>query len=766
MAKKEVFVTLNEQQLKLSNLDKVLFTEAGIIKAEVIDYYLKMAPHILPFIQKRPLTLIRFPDGVDKTSFYSKNKPDYTPAWIASAALPDKPEITYIEANNEATLVYLANLAAIELHAMTLCSDTFMPDHFIFDLDPAENVSFEDLKQTASDLNLFLRNENFTPFLKTSGGKGLHIYVPILPEQDNTVVVDFCKKLCGQFISAHPNTTLTISKEKRNHKILLDIYRNHKAQTCAAPFTIRAKATAPVSMPVEWNALPGLKSSQDFTIHTANEYLSENGNAWQNFPDSASNLVKNKPIAVSNPLINVQEPLEAYSKKRDFENTTEPKPEVEVLPSKIPRYVIQKHRATNLHYDLRLEWEGVLLSWAIPKAIPHEPGIKRMAIQTEPHPLKYLFFEGIIPKEEYGGGEMWIFDSGEVEFIEKKEKKIHFKLLKGNIKGEFVIYNTDENKWLIERKDTSRIFNTISTEPMLASLASTHMTGYFYEIKWDGIRAIIKKEGEKVQIISRNQRDITDKFPEIIAAIQNIDAETALLDCEIVVLNEQGIPQFPKVISRMHTLGAEGIKHGMNLNPATAYVFDALFLDAQDIRNQAIEKRRAWIRTCFSDSKSLRFSQSFDDGQALFAAIKAQNMEGVILKKKGSTYKTGQRTTDWLKIKVQNIEDALIIGYTKGKGDRTSVFGALFLAQLENGILVYKGKVGTGFTEGLLAEIFKKISEMPKTKKPITDSVEEESAAVWIEPKLSCQLQFASLTSNNTFREPVFIKIIGEEDIN
>jgi bifunctional non-homologous end joining protein LigD len=757
MAKKEVFVTLNEQQLKLSNLDKVLFPEAGIIKAEVIDYYLKMAPHILPFIQKRPLTLIRFPDGVDKNSFYSKNKPDYTPAWLSSAALPDKPKITYLEANNEASLVYLANLAAIELHAMTLRSDTFMPDHFIFDLDPAENVSFEEVKQTANDLNIFLRNENFSPFLKTSGGKGLHIYVPILPEQDSGVVVDFCKKLCGQFISAHPNTTLTISKEKRNHKILLDIYRNHKAQTCAAPFSIRAKATAPVSMPREWARLNDLTSSQDFTIQNALKNIESNGNPWLDFEKMAVSLN-------SKTVINVD--LEAYSKKRDFENTTEPKPEVEVLPSKIPRYVIQKHRASNLHYDLRIEWEGVLLSWAIPKAMPHEPGIKRMAIATEPHPLKYLFFEGIIPKEEYGGGEMWIFDSGEVEFIEKKENKIHFKLLKGNIKGEFVIYNTDENKWLLERKDTSGVFNTISTEPMLASLASTHLEGYFYEIKWDGIRAIIRKEGEKVQIISRNQRDISDKFPEIITSVQKIDAETALIDCEIVVLNEQGVPQFAKVISRMHTLGVEGIKHGMNLNPATAYVFDALFLDAQDIRNQAIEKRRAWIRTCFSDSKSLRFSQSFDDGLALFAAIKAQNMEGVILKKKGSTYKTGQRTTDWLKIKVQNIEDALIIGYTKGKGDRSGLFGALFLAQLENGVLVYKGKVGTGFTEVLLVDILKKINELPKTKKPISESVEEEAAAVWIEPKISCQVQFASLTSNNTFREPVFIKIIGEEDIN
>jgi bifunctional non-homologous end joining protein LigD len=755
MAKKEVFVQLDGQNLKLSNLDKILFPESSIIKAEIIDYYLKVAPFMLPFVQKRPLTLIRFPEGITKDSFYSKNKADWTPDWMPNSALPDRPEIVYLEANSQASLVFLANLAALELHAMTFRSDTFLPDHFIFDLDPAENVSFDEIKLLASQLQTFLQNENYTPFLKTSGGKGLHLYVPIFPELENAAVVEQCKILSRKFMDSHPNTTLTISKDKRDHKILLDIYRNHKAQTCAAPFSIRAKVGAPVSMPLFWNNLEKIAGSQAFTIKNALEILNENGNPWQDFTEKAVPLLK--PEKVNIPL-----ELENYAAKRDFKITAEPAPKPAIPISLVPRYVIQKHRATNLHYDLRLESEGVLLSWAIPKAIPHQPGIKRMAIETEPHPLEYLFFEGIIPKDEYGGGEMWIFDSGEVDFVEKKENKIHFKLLNGNLAGEYQIYRTDDKKWLLERKNAGTALENISTEPMLAQLSSAFADNFFYEIKWDGIRAIIKKEGKEVKIISRNQREITDKFPEIVAAIQNIDAETALLDSEIVVLDEKGVPNFAKVISRMHSLGSEGIKHGMNSNPVTAYVFDALYMDGQDLRNQPIEKRRAWIRTSFLDTQALRFSQAFEDGPALFEAIKAQNMEGIILKKKGSLYRSGQRGFEWQKIKIQNIEDALIIGYTKGKGGRSNLFGALFLAQIENYKLVYKGKVGTGFSDNLLSSILIQLEQIPKISKPIKDSVEEEYDAIWIAPKLSCKIQFASLTVNSTFREPVFVKMLED----
>ena len=214
MPTKEIQVTVENQILKLSNLDKLLFPNSGIIKAELIQYYQQIAPIILPHIQNRPLTLIRFPDGIDKVKFYSKNKADWTPSWIDSAKLPDNEEIDYVMANNTPTLVWLANLAAIELHSMTLRAPNFLPDQFIFDLDPPEGIDFEEIKKVTWELKLFLEAKGYHPFLKTSGSKGLHIYVPILPKYTTEEVVENAKNLSKEFILTHPNTTLLISKER------------------------------------------------------------------------------------------------------------------------------------------------------------------------------------------------------------------------------------------------------------------------------------------------------------------------------------------------------------------------------------------------------------------------------------------------------------------------------------------------------------------------------------------------------------------------
>ena len=385
-----------------------------------------------------------------------------------------------------------------------------------------------------------------------------------------------------------------------------------------------------------------------------------------------------------------------------------------------------------------------------------------------------MILKGVIPKDEYGGGEMWVFDTGELTYLKKEESKIRFVLSKGKITGEFYIYHIDGNKWLVERKDEGKLIESISVQPMLADLALkipqnspansiNDGNKYSYEIKWDGIRVIIRKTGDKIEIISRNGNDLTEKFPKIVQAVAEIDIQNGLMDGEIVCLDEKGIPNFSKVISRMHLTGKEQIEKASIYNKATVYLFDLLYLDGMDIRNLPLEKRRKWLQISYKDSEYLRFSQSFDDGEALFNAIKLQNMEGIICKKVGSPYQSNVRGTNWLKVKVRNTEDAIIIGYTRGKGDRALLFGSLILGQYEDGKLVYKGKVGTGFDEAKLKEILAILSKIPKNKKLITDSIDEEAAAIWLEPKLWCEVHMASLTSNKTFREPVFVKM--KEDV-
>jgi bifunctional non-homologous end joining protein LigD len=794
MPTKEIQVTVENQILKLSNLDKILFPKSGIVKAELIQYYQQIAPIILPHIQNRPLTLIRFPDGIDKVKFYSKNKADWTPSWIASTKMPpiegelvklEVEEIHYILANNTATLVWLANLAAIELHSMTLRATNFLPDVFIFDLDPPEGLDFEEIKKIAWELKIFLEAKGYHPFLKTSGSKGLHIYVPIFPKYTTEQVVENAKLLSREFISMHPNTTLLVSKERRTNKILIDIYRNHRSQTCVSAYSVRGKEGAPISCPIAWEDLAELKSSQQYNIRNIFEYLEKKGgDPWEKmasfesplFPETEKQEYFNKtlPLSVGGP--NPTPDLFQYSEKRNFEKTSEPIPDITQNKSGVLHYVIQKHDASNLHYDLRLESDGVLLSWAIPKALPTIPHEKRMAIQTEPHPMKYIDFEGIIPKDEYGGGEVWVFDTGVLNYIKKEENKIRFVLSKGKITGEFYIYKTEGNKWLIEREENGLNVNTIPIQPMLADLAlkipknnssnlQENSNLYTFEIKWDGIRVLIRKVAEKVEIISRSGKDLTEKFPEIAKSILEMDIQTGLMDGEIVCLDAKGIPDFAKVISRMHLTGKIAIEKASLHNKTTCYLFDLLYLDGLDTRKLPLERRRKWLQISFKDTLPLRFSQSFDDGEALFTAIKAQGMEGIVCKRKGSIYQNNVRCSDWLKVKVRNTEDALIIGYTRGKGDRALLFGSLLLAQYENEKLVYKGKVGTGFDEQKLKEILAILSKIPKSKKLISDSIDEESAAIWIEPKLWCEVQIASLTTNKTFREPVFVKLKEIDEI-
>lgn len=754
MAKKEIITEIEGRRLKLSNLQKVLYPAAGVMKAELINYYITAAPYILKYISQRPLTLIRFPDGILANRFYSKNKPNWTPQWVASVKVDKEDDITYIMANETATLAWTANLATLELHPMQIRANHLkFADHFIFDLDPPETADFEVVKKLALNLKPFLEGYGYHPFIKTSGSKGLHIYVPITPQYDNATLLTTVKTLAKAYIKQDPSVTLKMSKEKRKGKVLLDIYRNHKSQTCVAPYSTRGKAGAPVSTPISWDELPDLTSSKAFDIHQVLERLETTGDPWDAFYDHA--------VQLHDQSSKLSESLAKYAKKRDFDKTSEPTAS-EVVDTPNNRYVIQLHDASNLHYDLRIEDEGVLRSWAIPKGLPTKNGIKRLAIETEPHPIKYLTFEGDIPKNEYGGGKMWIFDTGEYEYIKKEAKKIKIKLSKGKIKGTFNLINTKDSQWLVETDiEESKIKSMKGTSPMLASMGEKipQNASYFHEIKWDGIRVLIEKKGKYVKITSRNGNDLTDKFPKIVEAFSTQEPQEIIADGEIVALNPDGTPNFSKVVGRMHLTGKDSISKASSKIQTVFYAFDCIYLDGLSITHLPIERRREWLEVNIKVEEYIRFSQSFDDGQQLFDAIKGQGMEGIMSKLKGSKYDAGNRSKSWLKIKVREKDTAFVIGYTKGKGDRSALFGSLHLAKMEEGKLVYHGKVGTGFDQAKMKQLFKLLVKVETTKKPISDRIEEERDTVWLAPDYTCDIRYASMTSNNTYREPVFLKM-------
>lgn len=752
MPSKPVYTQIDGQSVKLTNLQKTLYPSVGVVKAELIQYYMQVADYILPYLQGRLMTLIRYPDGVEAHKFYSKNKPTWTPEWIASGKTDEADDNVYIILNDKASLVWAANLASLELHHMTVRADKIdRPDFFIFDLDPPASASFEVVKAIALKLKPFLEGYGYKPFVKTSGSKGLHIYVPIAPTASQSEVVEAVKDLAKTFVASNPETTLLLNKSKRGTRVLLDIYRNNKSQTCAAPFSTRGRSGAPVSMPILWEDLPKVTSSKQYNIRSAIEALST-GNPWANFFTSRSRLhtKRDQTVAID---------LKAYENKRDFDKTAEPSPVLNYGAN--DQYVIQLHDASNLHYDLRLEKDGTLLSWAIPKGMPVDKGVKRLAIQTEPHPVKYLDFEGVIPANEYGGGTMWIFERGTYQMESHKSKSIKFSLDNGTYAGSYKMYNTKDKQWIIEKLTDLNLIASQDVRPMLASSTSKlpSSSKYFFEIKWDGIRVTVTKSGKSCKIISRSGKDLTHAFPLIENAILESEPENMVIDGEIVVLDKDAKPVFSKVISRMHTKGSAAIERAAKVNPACLYAFDMMYLDGKDIRSKPIETRRDWLKINLDLGTFLRYSEAFDDGKQLYDGVIHHGLEGIMCKVKGAPYQSGARTTHWIKMKPRIPDTAIVIGYTQGQGDRQGLMGAIHLAKKKNDELVYMGKVGTGFDQAKLKSLTALLKEAQTVPKPIKDQIEEPHRTQWIESIYQADITYTSMTNNDTYREPVFVKM-------
>ncbi|NNF22253.1 MAG: hypothetical protein HKN67_09935, partial [Saprospiraceae bacterium] len=550
---KSINTRIDGRSLKLSNLVKILYPGIGATKAEVIQYYMDVAPLFLKYIKNRPLTLIRFPDGIDQHQFYSKSRPDWSPDWIPGFSIQHSEEILdYIVAKENAAVIWLANLAALEIHPMQFTIDKpRLADHMIFDLDPEEGQHFETLKQVAILLRKFLEGYGYAPFIKTSGSKGLHIYIPLVPDSSHEEMAECSKTLASLFVSQNSDTcTLELSKEKRKGKILIDIFRNHKSHTTVAPYSLRGKSGAPVSFPVLWEELDEITGSKYFNIRNYKSRLQTRGDAWKEFFENRGTLHTKREKRI-NPQTTTKR-LAKYINKRDFSLSPEPIPEKKESTGN--RFSIQFHDASNLHYDLRLEDNDVLLSWAIPKGLPYRVGSKHLAIQTENHPLEYLDFEGVIPKGQYGAGQMWVYTKGTFKWMKREENKLHFELMSERYNRTFRMFRTNKEQWLIElleNKDFSEVKLPVS--PMLANSRKTLPVGqnFIYEVKWDGIRSIIHLEKDNLRIYSRNGRDITSSFPEL-KLPEAFDVESAILDGEIVSLDEKGVPVFSQVISRMH----------------------------------------------------------------------------------------------------------------------------------------------------------------------------------------------------------------------
>ncbi len=715
--------------------------------------------------------MIRYPDGIEAHQFFQKDKPDWAPGWIESVPLGKEEKKDYILATEDASLIWLANLACIELHIrQDRHPKNDKPDFFVFDLDPPEGQPFAEIIDIALALREFLVPYGYHPFVKTSGGKGLHIFVPIETRYDYDTMFDAIKLMAEDFVKQHrSDCTLKINKNARKGKLLVDIYRNRGSQTIVAPYSVRGREPGPVSMPLVWEALVEVDDPTAYNLRNVPDMVRNEGDAWEGFGSFAVALhtdreeTSGSTIALpESKYYKTPEQLNAYAKKRDFDKTPEPAPNV--IRTDGNEFVVHRHHASSLHYDLRLEKDGTLLSWAVPKGMPHKPGIKRLAVQTEPHPLEYLQFDGEIPKGQYGGGMMWIYARGKYEITREKKDGFYFHLSSPQIDGEYRIHNTKQKEWLLERVDRDMI--SILDDPIDAMLASSskklpaHLDDYFYEVKWDGIRAIICVEEGMVRIQSRNKQDLTAKFPELQHIADSFRISNGIFDGEIVCLDDKGRPNFRKVIGRMHTTQPARIERAAQRNPVFCYLFDCLYLDGRFLIHEPIERRREWCKDSIRKGSNYRMSEEMDDGKALYEAARGMQLEGIMAKKRGSIYQIGKRTPDWIKIKFRQIDEVEVIGYTSGNGDRSGTFGALHIAEMGDDGLKYRGKVGTGFDEKKMKEIIGILQSKSTIDKPIEEKTPDDATSTWIERGITCRVEYASITRNGTYREPVFQSII------
>ena len=463
--------------------------------------------------------------------------------------------------------------------------------------------------------------------------------------------------------------------------------------------------------------------------------------------------------------------LQAYRGKRDAARTPEPVPAEPAAATENPdggMFVIQEHHARRLHWDVRLERDGVLVSWAVPKGVPDDPAVNHLAVHTEDHPLEYGSFEGEIPRGQYGAGSMTIWDSGRYETLKWAKDEVKIRLHGQRVTGGYTLFQTGGKQWMMHRE---RQPLPPGLRPMLAALWSTPPPDdgkWALEMKWDGVRALAFVERGQVRLMSRTERDITVAYPELTGLGHATSHKQLLLDGEIVVFGEGGWPEFEALQSRMHVSDASQARLLAGQNPVTYLVFDLLQLDGRPLLDLEYRYRRALLDELGLAGPNWQTPPSFpgEDFEAVRTVSRDQGMEGVVAKRLDSRYLPGSRTDNWRKIKNHLSQEAVVAGYKPGKGNRTGQVGSLLIGVNDDSGLIYAGHVGTGFSVETLRMLGERLEPLRRADSPFDGPVPPEHArtAVWVEPRLVIEVAFDRWTRAGRMRAPVYKGL--RDDIN
>jgi bifunctional non-homologous end joining protein LigD len=495
-------------------------------------------------------------------------------------------------------------------------------------------------------------------------------------------------------------------------------------------------------------------------------------------------------------------PLEEYRRKRKAGAT--PEPFGGAVASRPHLFVVQKHAATSLHYDLRLEWKGVLLSWAVPKGPSSDPVTKRLAMHVEDHPVEYADFEGVIPEGNYGAGQVIVWDIGSYVPLEEMgmglgKGKLLFELRGQKLGGVWTLFKTgkkdgDDRQWLLVKKPDAWANDTwpeesvlsglsldelrdgskrasslaaeaaklgakkraVEPEPMLAETAEKPPLGrdWIFELKYDGFRLLASKKG----LFYRSGREATNLYPEIARAVRALPYDSLLLDGEICVLDPKGLPEFQRLQQRAKLTRAIDIERASVESPVVCYAFDLLEAEGYDLRPLPLVERKRLLKMVLPPKGFLRYSDHVEGkGEEFFRAVKEKGLEGAMAKQKNSPYKPG-RWPLWLKLKADLAGDFVIVGWTAPQGSRAGL-GALHLGAFAGGELTYVGRVGTGLTDRQLTSLHAQLEKLLVKAPPCTGPVPKTRGNHWVRPELVCEVRYRERTSDGLLRLPAFVRM-------
>lgn len=774
-------VDVDGRRLRLTSLDKVMYPSTGMTKGEMIAYYAEIAPTMLPHVAGRAITRKRWVNGVGtpehpEQAFFEKNLEEHAPEWIRRGVQHHSDgDKSYPIADSRATLVWLAQMGAIELHVPQWRFDPSgapaNPDRMVFDLDPGDGMGLVECAEVARLVRGILQHMGLEAVPVTSGSKGIHLYAALDGAQTSEQVSAVAHELAKALEADHPDLIVSsMRKTLRSGRVLIDWSQNNGKKTTIAPYSLRGRFRPTVAAPRTWEELddPDLRHLEADEVAAL---VAERGDPM---------------LAVT--AVSADGPLSTYLSMRTHGATPEPMPESAwgVTDDGEPRFVIQEHHARRLHFDLRLEREGVLKSWAVPKGVPESSGTNHLAVQTEDHPMEYLAFEGTIPEGQYGAGSMTVWDTGTYETEKWRDDEVIFTLA-GRVGGplgrvRLALIRTqgegEKSQWLLHRmkeqltggrsdgptdvagRASRPDAQEVGYSPMLAVPGTAGLArgdDWALEWKWDGIRLLARVEDGAVRLASRKGIDQTATYPDL-AGLARVLRGDAVVDGEVVALDEQGRPDFGLLQQRMNLTKPREIASAAAAVPVTLHLFDVLEVAGTSTLDETYTRRRQRLERLFRarDDVPVDVPPNVEgDAEAALDEARRRGLEGVVAKRRRSPYRPGVRSDDWVKLKLSRTQEVVIGGYRKGIGAREGRIRSLLVGIPAEGGLRYAGRVGSGLRERDSERLLAHLDDLAQEEPPFDDVPAADIVdAVWVRPELVGEIEFGEWTRTGVARHP------------